>query len=335
MRITPLDVRKQEFRRSVRGFDCEEVRAFLTTVADEYEAVLVDNKQLRERILEQDQKLVEYRELERTLRDTLMTAERMMQEAKTSANKEGDVIIREAGVTAQQVLDRARQRAEEMRRELIALHKEKAAYLARFRSLAEAQVQFVENHMRDFEDIDTRLLDEADAQVRRAVQPIGTDAETPEILHDYRRDDRIGRDDPAGRGDGGQRSSALGGEPRGREEPDPGLGTPAEPTSRPAPTPEVDIWRDYAPGNIYASPRIPPGVSTPNPARPGIDAPETQAPDGDRRDAEPGTPRAVAAGDGTLAQIDVPPVAAHPGVDAASAPRPYEAPEEAHQGRAD
>jgi len=58
-------VRKQEFRRAVRGFDCEEVRAFLTTVADEYEAVLIDNKQLRERILEQDQKIVEYRDMEK------------------------------------------------------------------------------------------------------------------------------------------------------------------------------------------------------------------------------------------------------------------------------
>ena len=81
MRITPLDVRKQEFRRAVRGFDCEEVRAFLTTVADEYEAVLIDNKQLRERILEQDQKIIEYRDMEKALRDTLMTAERVMTEA--------------------------------------------------------------------------------------------------------------------------------------------------------------------------------------------------------------------------------------------------------------
>ena len=46
MRITPLDVRKQDFRKAVRGFDCDEVRAFLTTLADEYEAVLVDNKQI-------------------------------------------------------------------------------------------------------------------------------------------------------------------------------------------------------------------------------------------------------------------------------------------------
>ena len=93
MRITPLDVRKQEFKRGMRGFDCDEVRAFLTTLADEYEAVLVDNKQLRERVLEQDEKLAEYRNLEQTLRDTLMTAERVSQEARDNARKEGELLL--------------------------------------------------------------------------------------------------------------------------------------------------------------------------------------------------------------------------------------------------
>ena len=85
MRITPLDVRKQEFRKSVRGFDCDEVQAFLSTLADEYEAVLVDNKVLRERFTDQSEKIDEYQSMERTLRDTLMTAERVMQESKENA----------------------------------------------------------------------------------------------------------------------------------------------------------------------------------------------------------------------------------------------------------
>ena len=53
MRITPLDVRKQEFRKAVRGLDADEVQAFLATVADEYEFVLTDNKKLREKVIEQ------------------------------------------------------------------------------------------------------------------------------------------------------------------------------------------------------------------------------------------------------------------------------------------
>ncbi len=162
MRITPLDVRKQEFRKAVRGFDSDEVNAFLSTVADEYETVLRDNKELRERILELDDKVSEYRSMEKTLRDTLMTAERVMNESKDNAQREADLIIKDAELRAQQVLDSFRTQAEELRREIIDLHKEKEAYLARFRSLAEALIQFIDNHYSDFDDIDQRMMSMAD-----------------------------------------------------------------------------------------------------------------------------------------------------------------------------
>jgi len=163
MRITPLDVRKQEFKRGMRGYDSDEVRAFLTNLADEYEAVLLDNKQLRERVVEQDEKLAEYRNLERTLRDTLMTAERVTQEARDTARKQGELLLQEARQRVEQVLADGRTRLNDLRREALAVHREKEAYLGRFRSLAEAQIQFVESHRRDFHDLDGRLLEQADA----------------------------------------------------------------------------------------------------------------------------------------------------------------------------
>ena len=129
MRITPLDVRKQEFKRSMRGLDADEVRAFLTTLADEYEAVLVDNKQLRERVLEQDEKLAEYRNLEKTLRDTLMTAERVTQEARETARKEGEILLQEARQKVEQTLAEGRARLDELRREALAVHRENQLYV--------------------------------------------------------------------------------------------------------------------------------------------------------------------------------------------------------------
>ena len=165
MRITPLDVRKQEFRKSVRGFDCDEVRAFLTTLADEYEAVLVDNKVLREKLTDQDEKIGEYQGMERTLRDTLMTAERVMQESKDNASREGDLVIQEAQLKARGILEECRVRTEELRREIIGLRKEKETYLARFKGLAEAQINFIETHKDDFSDLDQRLIDMVDSVV--------------------------------------------------------------------------------------------------------------------------------------------------------------------------
>ncbi len=162
MRVTPLDVRKQEFRKSVRGFDQDEVRAFLATTADEYEAVLVDNKELRERIMVLEEKTTEYRDIETTLRDTMMTAEKIRQDAEDNARKEGELVVREAELTAQGCREQLRADADRMRREIMDLHTEKEAYLTRFRSLAQAQIQFVEDHQRDFEDLDRRLRAKAE-----------------------------------------------------------------------------------------------------------------------------------------------------------------------------
>ncbi len=159
MRITPLDIRKQDFRKVMRGYEPEEVQAFLTTVADEYEAVLLDNKQLRERILELDEKIQEYRHMEKTLRDTLMTAERVLAEAKDNARKEAELILKDAEMRSQQSLEGFRRLATDLRREVVDLHKEKEGYLARFRGLAEAQIQFIANHQTDFEELDRRLLE--------------------------------------------------------------------------------------------------------------------------------------------------------------------------------
>ncbi len=159
MRITPLDVRKQDFRKSVRGFDCDEVRAFLETLSHEYEAVLVDNKHLREQFMEQDEKISEYTTLERTLRDTLMTAERVMQDTRKNANKEGTLIIHDAELKARSILEECRLRTVELRREIMSLRQEKDNYLARFEGLAQAQIQFVTNHKSDFEEVDNRLLE--------------------------------------------------------------------------------------------------------------------------------------------------------------------------------
>ena len=168
MRITPLDVRKQEFRKAVRGFDCDEVRAFLSTLADEYETVLVDNKQIRELIMEQEDKIHEYQGMERNLRDTLMTAERVMKETRENASKKGELIVQDAEMQAQRILEECRLRTEELRREIIGLRKEKENYLARFKSLAQAQIQFVETHESDFEDLDNRLTDIVDTVVATA-----------------------------------------------------------------------------------------------------------------------------------------------------------------------
>ena len=151
MRITPLDIRKQEFRKAMRGLDSEEVYAFLSTVAEEYEAALSDNKALRERVLELDDKVQEYRNLERTLRDTLLTAERVTADAKENARREADLIIKEAQIEAEKILRDIKTHAMNLRQEVQELRRERDNYLTRMKMLAESYLKFIEGEERDFE----------------------------------------------------------------------------------------------------------------------------------------------------------------------------------------
>ena len=125
-------------------------------MADEYEAVLTDNRQLRDRVLELDEKVTEYRNMEKTLRDTLLTAERVMAEARENARKEAELILRDAKVQSQQEAQNLTARTEALRNELRELRSQRDAFLARMRSLAESQIGLMESYQRDFHEDDRR-----------------------------------------------------------------------------------------------------------------------------------------------------------------------------------
>ena len=172
MRLTPLDIRKQEFKKAMRGLDADEVHAFLATIADEYEAVINDNKALRERLLELDDKVQEYRNMEKTLRDTLLTAERVTVEAKENARREADLIVKEAQIEAEKAGRDVRHTAMKLRQEIQTLKQQKEGYLSRLRVLIESHIKFVETAERDFAEEDRRLESEqGEIESRRQPAP--------------------------------------------------------------------------------------------------------------------------------------------------------------------
>ncbi|MBI4721331.1 MAG: DivIVA domain-containing protein [Chitinivibrionia bacterium] len=172
MRITPLDIRKQEFRRAMRGLDAEEVYAFLTTVADEYEAVLNDSKALKERLLELDDKVQEYRNMEKTLCNTLMTAERVNAESKENARREAGLIIKEAHIEAEKVLRNIRSDQMTLRNAVRELKRQEENYLTRMKLLAEAHLKFIESAERDLMDEEQAI----DSPASGAENPVPPDA---------------------------------------------------------------------------------------------------------------------------------------------------------------
>ncbi len=117
-RITPLDIRQARFRKVLRGFDPVEVTAFLTEVASDFEQVAREAERLRQEVVRVDAALQEHRELEKNLRNTLTSAQKVADGLRDNANGEATRIVREAEGQAALLLDRAQARLEEIQREI-------------------------------------------------------------------------------------------------------------------------------------------------------------------------------------------------------------------------
>jgi cell division initiation protein len=118
MHITPLDMRQQRFRSAFRGYDRTEVVAFLTEAADDYEHAMREIDRLRGDIQRMEALLAEHRVRENNLRDTLLTAQRVSDELKETAQGEAKLIVREAQARADLLLQKAQVRLEELDRDI-------------------------------------------------------------------------------------------------------------------------------------------------------------------------------------------------------------------------
>lgn len=157
MRLTPLDIRQQQFRRVMRGLDPEEVEQFLSTVAAEFEAVVSGNNDLRHKVLELEEKIVEYKGMEKALRDALLAAEKVMGEAKESAQREASLILREAELQAERAKSRLVHDLQRLHEDVSELRRVKDGYLARVRWLLRSQLDLIDGHAQEFTEIDAGL----------------------------------------------------------------------------------------------------------------------------------------------------------------------------------
>jgi len=110
MRISALDIRQQQFTVRLRGFDRQEVEAFLEDVAEDYESVVKENTLLKEQLTTLEERSRNITEHERTLQDTLVTTHRLTEEMKQAAKREAEIIVRDAEMRGEKL-------AEEMRAE--------------------------------------------------------------------------------------------------------------------------------------------------------------------------------------------------------------------------
>jgi len=98
MRITPIDIRQQQFTLKLfRGFDVQEVDTFLEDVANDYEQLLKENALLKEQLMDLEERARGTAEREKVLQETLVTTQRMVEEWKENARREAQLLARPSG----------------------------------------------------------------------------------------------------------------------------------------------------------------------------------------------------------------------------------------------
>ncbi|MFZ2199043.1 MAG: DivIVA domain-containing protein [Thermodesulfovibrionales bacterium] len=155
MRITPLDIQQKQFPMKFRGFDVEEVYAFLEVIREEMEELLRENANLKENVQRTEVQIREFKDMETTLRETLMTAQQMVEDYKINARKEAELLIREAEFRAENMI-------KESHEKVIKIHEDITDMKGIRRHFKEELKRLIENHLTMLQFDDKREREDTD-----------------------------------------------------------------------------------------------------------------------------------------------------------------------------
>jgi cell division septum initiation protein DivIVA len=138
--LTPVDARRYDFGSQLRGYDKTRVDQFREQVSDELERLTRVNQELEAKAKGFHEQLRAFRERDKALNDALISAQQLRAETREQADREAQLILREARAEGEKTLEEARSDVRRLQSELDALDRTRRAYLAQMRSLAERQL---------------------------------------------------------------------------------------------------------------------------------------------------------------------------------------------------
>jgi cell division initiation protein len=145
VRITPMDIRQQQFTvRTFRGFDVREVDTFLEDLAGDYETLLKENALLKEQLQVLEDRTRGLEDRERVLQETLVTTHKVVEAMKEGARREAALVVKEAELNAEKVLEVARAQEAAIHAEVEALKRTRRQLIESLRSTIEMYRRLVD-----------------------------------------------------------------------------------------------------------------------------------------------------------------------------------------------
>ncbi len=152
--ITPLDIQNKEFSKGLRGYKEVEVDSFLDEVIRDYERLIKENEELKEKNEIIQKKLEHYDNIEDTLKNTLVVAQKTAEEVNINAKNKSQQIIESAEHEAKKIIEKAQYEVVEIQKEYENIKKEMLVFKMRFNTLLKSQLETSEKFFEEIGDID-------------------------------------------------------------------------------------------------------------------------------------------------------------------------------------
>jgi len=144
VKISPLDIQQQQFKgKMFGGLDPEDVDSFLQLVASEMENLIRENSELKEQTHRLSSELEEMRKKEVDLRDTMLAAQKITEEMKANSQKEATLLISEAELKAERIVDDANKRLADLNNRIQELRRQKIQFETGLKSLLDTHYKMI------------------------------------------------------------------------------------------------------------------------------------------------------------------------------------------------
>lgn len=174
MIFTPDSIKKQEFNKSMRGFDKEEVHAFLEKLSTEFEVVLNDNEALKKELEETKQQLDRFVELEKKIQQKLADTETRSEEKIQAAQNKAGEILRLAEEKSTELLLKSKDESDRLKSAVINLREEKEILITKLKTIINYQTHLLEMKVED--------AGEEIKETRRAEPSSGVEVDVNDIV---------------------------------------------------------------------------------------------------------------------------------------------------------
>ena len=161
MNITPLDIQQQKFKTRIRGFDVREVDAFLEQVASAFESLQKTHKTMQEEVRRLELEIQGYRKREETFKRALLNSQKVLDQMKDNARKSAELIIAEAEVKAEKILNNAHNRLAQLHEDISELKRQRTQIEVQIGSIVEAHSKLLELSKEG-----AKTMDEEDAKLK-------------------------------------------------------------------------------------------------------------------------------------------------------------------------